>query len=197
MLCFTGDMLKDGCASKAKQFSNKFTKTSTKARYHSHERSEGRRGRDKRDLGLDTALAENERDTLLREQQDVKEAILKSKTNASPPDENCTWMWTASYPRTIECTNLNFFIFPYLCILRFTEDIFKYERFSHLYIHQGCFFWRMNAQGCYFSRGIRWRMNAQAKQSNILISPQEQTQQQDTTATDEAEQLNTESHTHA
>ena len=35
-------------------------------------------------------LPKNERDTLLREQQDVKEAILKSKTNASPPDENCT-----------------------------------------------------------------------------------------------------------
>ena len=90
MLFFTGDMLKDGCASKAKQFSDKFTKTSTKARYHSHKRSGGRRGQDKTDLGLDAALAENERDTLLREQQDVKEAIFKSKTNASPPDENCT-----------------------------------------------------------------------------------------------------------
>ena len=74
---FTGDMLKDWFASKAKQFSDKFTKTSTKARYHSHERSGGRRGQDKTDLGLDTALAENERDTLLREQQDVKEAIQK------------------------------------------------------------------------------------------------------------------------
>ena len=90
MLFFTGDMLKNICASKAKQFSNKFTKTSTKAKYHSHERSESQRGRDETDLGLDTALAENERDALLREQQDVKEAILKSKTNASPPDENCT-----------------------------------------------------------------------------------------------------------
>ena len=90
MLFFTGDMLKDGCANNAKQFSDKFTKTSTKARYHSHERSESQRGRDETDLGLDTALAENERDALLREQQDVKEAILKSKTNASPPDENCT-----------------------------------------------------------------------------------------------------------
>ena len=87
---FTGDMLKNRCASKAKQFSNKFTKTGTKARYHSHERSEGRRGGDETDLGLDTALAKNEWDALLREQQDVKEAILKSKTNASPPDENCT-----------------------------------------------------------------------------------------------------------
>ena len=87
---FTGDMLKNRCASKAKQFSNKFTKTSTKARYHSHKRSEGRRGGDETDLGLDTALAKNERDALLREQQDVKEAILKSKTNASPPDENST-----------------------------------------------------------------------------------------------------------
>ena len=90
MLFFTGDMLKNRCASKAKQFSDKFTKTSTKARYHSHERSEGRRGGDETDLGLDTAVAKNERDALLREQQDVKEPILKSKTNASPPDENCT-----------------------------------------------------------------------------------------------------------
>ena len=82
--------MNDGFASKAKQFSDKFTKTSTKARYHSHERSEGRRCGDETDLGLDTALAKNERDALLREQQDVKEAIFKSKTNASPPDENCT-----------------------------------------------------------------------------------------------------------
>ena len=90
MLFFTRDMLKDGCASKAKQFSNKFTKTTTKARYRSHERSESQRGGDETDLGLDTALANNERDALLREQQDVKEATLKIKTNASPPDENCT-----------------------------------------------------------------------------------------------------------
>ena len=90
MLFFTGDMLKDECASKAKQYTDKSTRTNTRARYHSHERSGGRRGRDETDLGLDTALAENERDALLREQQDVKEAILKSKTNASPPDENCT-----------------------------------------------------------------------------------------------------------
>ena len=88
MLFFTGDMLNDGFASKAKQFSGKFTKTSTQARYHSHKRSEGRRGGDETDLGLDTALAKNERDALLREQQDVGEAILRSKSNAGPPDEN-------------------------------------------------------------------------------------------------------------
>ena len=50
----------------------------------------GRRDRDETDLGLDTALAENERDALLREQQDVGEAILRSKSYAGPPDENCT-----------------------------------------------------------------------------------------------------------
>ena len=48
----------------------------------------GRRDRDETDLGLDTALAENERDALLREQQDVGEAILRSKSSAGPPDEN-------------------------------------------------------------------------------------------------------------
>ena len=80
--------MKDGCASKAKQFSDKFTKTSTKARYHSHERSESQRGRDETDLGLDTALAENERDALLRKQQNVKDAIIRSKTNAGPPNKN-------------------------------------------------------------------------------------------------------------
>ena len=79
MLFFTGDMLKNRCASKAKQFSNKFTKTGTKARYHSHKRSEGRRGGDETDLGLDTAVAKNERDALLREQQDVKEPSTKAR----------------------------------------------------------------------------------------------------------------------
>ena len=48
----------------------------------------GRRDRDETDLGLDTALAENERDALLRKQQNVKEAIIRSKTNAGPPNKN-------------------------------------------------------------------------------------------------------------
>ena len=76
---FTGDLLNDGFASKAKQFSDKFTKTSTQARYHSHKRSEGPRGGDETDLGLDTAVAKNERDALLREQQDVKEPSTKAR----------------------------------------------------------------------------------------------------------------------
>ena len=38
-----------------------------------------RRDRDETNLGLDTALAENERDALLREQQDVGEAILRQQ----------------------------------------------------------------------------------------------------------------------
>ena len=80
--------MKDECASKAKQYTDKSTRTNTRARYHSHERSGGRRDRDETDLGLDTALAENERDALLRKQQNVKDAIIRSKTNAGPPNKN-------------------------------------------------------------------------------------------------------------
>ena len=51
---------------------------------------------------------------------------------------------------------------------------------------KNAFLWKINAQRCYFSRGICWTMDSQAKQSNFLISSQRQAHKQDTTATNEA-----------